>query len=125
MLREADAAPAPSALADISSKFVFAAHHDETGSIRVVADAELLFSGQFTRSDNDLVLSHDGRRLVVPDYFGHGKLATLSSAEGATLSGQLVELLAGSPHAQYAQASPGTAPGATPIGRVEMVTGTA
>src|SRR5581483_5966683 len=89
-------------------------------------DAELLFSGQFTRSDNDLVISHDGRRVVVPDYFGHGKLATLSSAEGATLSGDVVELLAGSAHDQYAQASPAAGgAGANAIGRVEMVSGSA
>ena len=127
MLRDTNAAPTPAALADISSKFVFAAHHDQVNSsIRVVPDAELVFSGQYMRSGNDLVLSHDGRRLVVPDYFGHGKLPSLSSAEGATLSGHVVGLLAGSAlPEQYAQAGPDKAGGATPIGRVEMVSGTA
>ena len=92
----------------------------------IVPDAQLLFSAQFKRSGNDLILlGEDGRKLVVHDYFKSEKRATLVSPEGATLTGRIIELLAGSNDSdQYAQA---TAPagGEKPIGRVVELTGIA
>src|SRR6202012_4652950 len=66
---------------------------------------------------------HDGRHHIIPNYFSENRLA-LSAPNGASLSADLVELLAGSPTPnQYAQAQP-TA-GADPIGQVEKVVGNA
>src|SRR5437762_1983574 len=43
-------------------------HHGSTATI-TIADANLLFTGDFKRSGPDLVLSKDGHDLVVQDYF--------------------------------------------------------
>src|SRR5262249_22605270 len=67
----------------------------------------------------------DGHRVVVPDYFKHERLPTLLSPEGASITGDVVEALAGSPAAgQYAQAG-GQASAPETIGRVATATGTA
>jgi hypothetical protein len=82
----------------------------------------MLFSGDYSRSGVDLILSKDGHELVVPDYFKGEKRAALASPDGALLSGDLVNALTG--HVEYAQA--GGAPGAaTVIGHVTKLTGTA
>jgi autotransporter passenger strand-loop-strand repeat protein len=108
----------------------------ETVSAGGLASATTILSGgTLTASAGgtaaDAVVSRGGLLLVIGGVSdpatimsGGELIATLSSAEGATLSGQVVELLAGSAlPAQYAQAGPGTAGGGTPIGRVEMVSG--
>ena len=88
-----------------------------------IPDAELLFTGDFRREGPDLILTgHDGRRHIVPDYFAGEKHPALVAPNGASLSGDLIDLLAGSPApGQYAQAQP-TAP-ANPIGKIEKVVG--
>lgn len=89
-----------------------------------VPDAHLLFSGDFKRSADDLkIVGDDGKSFLVTDYFKSDKHPTLRSPEGATLSGDLVDLLAG-PLApgQYAQAG-APQPGAEAVGRVAVVTG--
>src|ERR1700678_2914908 len=43
-------------------------HRGHTETI-TIADAHLLFAGDFKRSGLDLILSKDGHGLVVPDYF--------------------------------------------------------
>jgi len=88
-----------------------------------ISDAGLLFTGDFRRHGPDLVLTgHDGRRHVVPSYFADEKHPALVAPNGASLSGELVDLLAGSPApGEYAQAQP-TAP-ADSIGKVEKVIG--
>ncbi len=88
-----------------------------------IPDAELLFTGDFRRAGPDLVLTgHDGRHHIVPDYFSGEKHAALVAPNGASLSADLVDLLAGSPTpGQYAQAQT-TAP-ADAIGKVEKVVG--
>jgi hypothetical protein len=109
------------AFADIGAS---TAHVDATDAGRVdIADAELLFCGHFARSGPDLILTgQDGHRLVVTGYFTSEKHPDLVAPNGAHLTGDVVDLLAGSPtHGQYAQA--GTALPPEAIGRVEKVVG--
>ena len=89
----------------------------------VIPDAELLFRGHFGRSGPDLVLTgQDGHRLVVTGYFTTEKHPDLFAPNGAHLSGNLVDLLAGPPtHGQYAQGGSTLPPDA--IGKVEKVVG--
>src|SRR5215510_9429159 len=69
-----------------------------------IPDAHLLFSAQFDRLGQDLLLTgDDGRKVIVEGYFRGDKHPTLLSPEGASLPGALVDVLAG--HAQYAQAA--------------------
>ena len=94
--------------------------HSESISI---PDAELLFRGDFHRAGPDLVLTgQDGRHHIIPGYFSTEKHPALVAPNGASLSADLVDLLAGSPApGQYAQAQP-TAH-ADAIGKVEKVVG--
>lgn len=88
----------------------------------LVPDAQLLFSGDFNRLGNDLLLSKDGHEFLVTDYFRGDKRAFLASPDGANLSGHVVEALTG--HVQYAQAdAPQSA--AKDIGQVSKLVGTA
>jgi VCBS repeat-containing protein len=94
-------------------------------AVVTIPDAHFLFTADFKRKGPDLVLTgEDGRKMLVPDYFGHEKHPDLASPEGALLSAAMVELLSGSAApGQYAQAG---APAAQqPVGRVETVTGSA
>ena len=88
-----------------------------------ITDSELLFRGHFGRSGSDLVLTgQDGHRHVVPGYFSNANRPTLVAPNGAHLSADLVDLLAGSQAPrQYAQATT-TAP-AEAIGKIEKVVG--
>jgi Legume lectin domain/FecR protein len=88
----------------------------------IVSDAHLLFNGEFKRSGVDLILSKDDQELVLHDYFKGEKRASLSSPDGAHLTGDLVNALAG--HVQYAQAD-GSASVSHVIGHVTKLTGTA
>ncbi len=88
-----------------------------------VPDAELLFKGHFGRSGPDLVLTgQDGRHHIVPGYFSSENPPALVAPNGASLSPDVVHLLAGSPTpGQYAQAQQTLPPDA--IGKVEKVVG--
>jgi hypothetical protein len=97
------------------------AHHDHAGTISIPS-AYMLFSGDYSRSGVDLILSKDGHELVVPDYFKGEKRAALASPDGALLSGDLVNALTG--HVEYAQAG-GATSAATVIGHVTKLTGSA
>jgi hypothetical protein len=79
-------------------------HHDSSVTI---PDAHFLFHADFKRTGSDLTLTgDDGHRVVVPGYFQHEHLPTLLSPEGAALTGDIVEALAGSvAPGQYAQAT--------------------
>ncbi len=90
----------------------------------VVADAQLLFTADFHRAGPDLILTgHDGRHHVIPGYFSTEQRPALAAPNGASLSADLVALLAGSPTPnQYAQATPAAAPAS--IGQVEKIVGT-
>ena len=97
-------------------------HHDHADTI-AIPSAYLLFSGDYSRSGVDLILSKDGHELVVPDYFRGEKRASLASPDGARLSGDLVNSLTG--HVQYAQAAGVTADIGKVIGHVTKLTGSA
>ena len=91
-----------------------------------VPDAHLLFEGEYKRSGNDLkLLGEDGQSFYIPDYFKSDNPATLLSPDGAALTPDVVEALAG-PLApgQYAQAG-GSSAAAAAIGRVAKVDGSA
>ena len=83
----------------------------------------MLFRGHFARSGPDLVLTgQDGHRHIVPGYFATEKHPDLVAPNGAHLSGDVVDMLAGSPTpGQYAQAHTTLPPEA--IGKVEKVVG--
>ena len=99
--------------------------HEAIGSANtvIIPDTQLLFFGDLKRVGDDLILSDNKHKFVVPDYFGHDKPPTLLSPQGAVLSADIVLVLTGflAP-GQYAQA---TAPqqGAEAIGRVATVNG--
>ena len=103
----------------LSAAFFDASHADRVS----IPDAELLFRGHFARSGPDLVLTgQDGHRLVVTGYFASEKHPDLVAPNGAHLSGDVVDLLAGSPTpGHYAQAQTSLPPEA--IGKVEKVVG--
>ena len=103
----------------VSTDHVDASHADRID----ITDAELLFRGHFARSGPDLVLTgQDGHRLIVTGYFATEKHLDLVAPNGAHLTGDLVDLLAGSPTpGQYAQADTTLPPDA--IGKVEKVVG--
>ncbi|MEP6067129.1 MAG: Ig-like domain-containing protein [Paracoccaceae bacterium] len=91
----------------------------------VIESASLLFEAEFSRDGRDLILqNNDAADIRVVDYFHASPLADLQSPDGATLRGDLVDILAG-PLApgQYAQA--GAVTGAMPIGQVETLDGLA
>lgn len=88
----------------------------------IVPDAQLLFSGDFNRLGNDLMLSRDGHEFLVTDYFRGEKRAFLASPDGANLSGDVVQALTG--HVQYAQAG-GAQSAPKDIGQVSKLVGTA
>ncbi len=95
--------------------------HDGQNTV-AVSDAHLLFAGDYHRSGVDLIIEKDGRNLLVRDYFKGEKRASLSSSDGATLSGATVEALTG--HTQYAQAD-GSLSSAQIIGHVTKIAGNA
>jgi hypothetical protein len=103
----------------VSTDHVDASHADRID----IPDTELLFRGHFARSGPDLILTgQDGHRVVVTGYFTTEKHPDLVAPNGAHLTGDLVDLLAGSPTpGQYAQAKTVLPPEA--IGKVEKVVG--
>ncbi|WP_316197974.1 VCBS domain-containing protein [Bradyrhizobium sp. SZCCHNS2002] len=92
----------------------------------VVPDAHFLFNADFKRSGADLILSGDGRELVLHDYFKGEKRAPLASPDGAHLSGDLVSTLTGSVQVSQAGGTPaaGQVTGQV-IGHVTKLQGTA
>ncbi|MBO4225994.1 cadherin-like domain-containing protein [Bradyrhizobium neotropicale] len=98
--------------------FSFRAGHADSFT---VPDAHLLFSGNFHKSGNDLVISDELHRVVVPNYFHGDKHPTLVSPEGASLDPKVVDALTG--HTVYAQA--GAPPAAELVGHIAKMTGSA
>ncbi len=97
------------------------AHHGG-GDTVTIPDAHLLFSGDYSRSGADLIVSDQLHRVVVPNYFQGDKRPMLVSPEGAPLDPQVIEALTG--HVQYAQAA-GTAAAGKVVGHVIKMTGSA
>src|SRR3546814_11723888 len=67
-------------------------------------DAELLFTGEFTRVGHDLQLTgSDGASLTIEDYFATDAPVALVSPQGAMLTGDAVQALSGGATVQLAQ----------------------
>src|SRR5580692_1544256 len=97
--------------------------HDSSAHSVLVPDTELLFTAQFHRAGPDLVLTgRDGAHHLIPGYFSSEHHPALVAPNGAHLSPDTVDLLAGSAMpGHYAQAQPTTPPDA--IGKIEKVVG--
>src|SRR5688572_11878296 len=94
--------------------------------IITIADARLLFNGDFKRSGDSLkITGSDGKSVLIPDYFKNDRPPALFTPDGASLSGDTVTTLAGPrTPGQYAQAGATAAAAAQPqIGAVDKVTG--
>src|ERR1700710_1252116 len=91
----------------------------------IIPDTQFLFSAKFKKVGVDLILTgDDGAKIVVSGYFNHSKRPDLADPNGAFLSGDLVERLAGPEHpGQYAQL--GAPAGVAAIDRVERIGGSA
>src|SRR5690606_16945222 len=89
-------------------------------------DAHLLFNGEFKRvGTSDLkIVGSDGKSFYIENYFSAEKHKHLMSPEGALLTANLVDALAG-PLAPGQQAQAGAQPAAAPpvIGRVDALSG--
>src|SRR5580704_7852569 len=97
--------------------------HESSAHSVLVPDTELLFTAQFHRAGPDLVLTgRDGQHHLIPGYFSSEHHPALVAPNGAHLSPDTVDLLAGSPTpGHYAQAQPTAPPDS--IGKVEKVVG--
>ena len=104
------------------SKPGFVQHHPSDSHV-VVPDAHLLFSGDYTRIGSDLIISGDGQKFVVGNYFKGETRPALTSKDGATLAGHIVDALTG--HVHYAQATAAAPAAAEVIGHVLKMTGSA
>ncbi|MDE2375345.1 MAG: FecR domain-containing protein, partial [Hyphomicrobiales bacterium] len=91
----------------------------------IIPDAELLFRGHFARAGSDLVLTGpDGHRHIVPGYFNGAHHPTLHAPNGARLTPDVIDLLAGvRAPIHYAQAQAPQAQPPEAIGKVEKVVG--
>ena len=89
----------------------------------LVPDAKFLFTAEFHRAGPDLLLTgQDGERHLIPGYFAATERPALTAPNGASLSPDLIHLLAGSlAPGQYAQAQPSAPPDS--IGKIEKVVG--
>ncbi len=98
----------------------FIQHHPSDAHV-VVPDSHLLFSGNYVRIGSDLIISSGDQKFVVGNYFKGETRPTLTSNDGATLSGQIVDALTG--HVHYAQAAAPAA--AQAIGHIMKMSGSA
>ncbi|MCA6115414.1 VCBS domain-containing protein [Bradyrhizobium sp. WSM 1738] len=89
----------------------------------VISDAHLLFHGEFKRTGVDLILTSPDREVVLRDYFKGEKRAALASPDGAHLTGDIVNALAG--HTQLAQADGSASVAPAIIGHVTKLSGNA
>lgn len=91
----------------------------------IVLDASFLFSAEFTRLGDDLVLQGtDGAEVLLRDYFAQVPPPPLETAEGASLTPGTVEILAG-PAVPLSFAQAGDALLDRPIGEVSSLNGIA
>ena len=103
------------------SKPGFVQHHASDSHI-VIPDAHLLFSGDYTRIGSDLIISGDGQKFVVGNYFKGETRPALTTKDGATLASHIVDALTG--HVHYAQATAAPVAGQV-IGNVLKMSGSA
>lgn len=91
----------------------------------VFPDKDVLFNAEFRRSGPDLLLTRQETTAVILDYFRGDRRLNITTVEGASLTAETIEILAGSfLQERYAQLSSTPALRA-PIGRVEKTSGTA
>ncbi len=90
-----------------------------------IGSPELMFTGEYSRDGDDLVISGHGQQLLVENYFSQETGSDLVAPNGALLTFDIVSALTGpaSP-GQYAQLD-GAAGGLKKIGEVVKLTGTA
>jgi VCBS repeat-containing protein len=104
---------------------VVTAPHDTSDYI-TVPDAHLLFNGEFKRvGTSDLkIVGSDGKSFFIENYFSAEKHKHLMSPEGALLTANVVDALAG-PLAPGQEAQAGAQPATSQavIGRVDALTG--
>ncbi|MFT6669014.1 MAG: VCBS repeat-containing protein, partial [Afipia broomeae] len=103
------------------SKPNFVQHHMSDNQV-VVPDAHLLFSGDYMRIGSDLIISGNGQKFVIGNYFKGEARPVLTTKDGATLSGHIVDALTG--HVHYAQATAPAQAGEV-IGHVLKMSGSA
>jgi len=98
---------------------------DTTGQQGIVLDADFLFTAEFVRVGDDLILrGADGSEIQLPGYFAQDPPPPLETADGARLLPETVEALAIPDTLQgYAQAGAVQLP--QPIGEVQLLNGTA
>ncbi|MEQ1943136.1 VCBS domain-containing protein [Mesorhizobium sp. VNQ89] len=117
---------AQGAVGDASSVVPVSLWKGSDGSVQI-ADAKALFLGDYSRQGHDLVIEHDGKTLLVEDYFS-GPGGNLVGPNGAFLTPDVVNALAG-PMApgQYAQAGEAAvaATALVEIGKVVSLAGSA
>ena len=104
------------------NKPTFIQHHSSDSHV-VIPDAHLLFSGDYTRIGSDLIISGDGQKLVVGNYFKGETRPALTTKDGATLAGHIVDALTG--HVHYAQANTAAPAAGQVIGNVLKLSGSA
>lgn len=92
----------------------------------VVAAGDLILTGDYARSGDNLVITgKGGETVVLEDFFGGGPLPALITPDGARISGDIAARLAGAgAETQFAQAAQ-TAQAQASIGRVEAIDGQA
>lgn len=97
------------------------------GDFVLIPDAQLLFHAEFKRVGNDLKLTgQDGKTFLVSDYFSNDIRPKLVAPDGAGLTADIVEALAGPLAAgQYAQAGSVAANAAEVVGKVVVASGSA
>ena len=106
----------------------FGAHfslESHAGTDLVLNDPELVFSGRYERTGDDLSISRPFETAVIHNYFRGAERETIHAPDGSALSGAVVcalTLNVGAP--KYAQ-NTAAAPAAKAIGRVEIVKGDA
>jgi VCBS repeat-containing protein len=103
----------------VGAKPGFVQHHPSDAHV-VVPDAHLLFSGNYVRIGSDLIITNADQKFVVGNYFKGEARPALTSSDGASLSGQIVDALTG--HVHYAQAG-APAAAAQVIGHVLKMSG--
>lgn len=111
--------------AAVPDSFIFAAGdaQDLAGADTFAfIDAELLFSGHYSRHGVDLVLAGETESVIIPDYFKGELRASLTSPEGASLSGRVIEAMTA--RVQYAQADQ-IASAVPAVGNLAKISGTA
>jgi hypothetical protein len=97
------------------------------GRLIIFPDKDLLFAADFRRSGADLLLAGpNAEAAIIYGYFKDERRPSLVTPEGASLTGAVIEALAGPDRpGEYAQAAVAATTTQVSIGRVEKVSGSA